>query len=315
MAKALSVDLRERIIAWVQEGHSAHSAARRFMVGTNTAVTIVRRWRETGEIAPAKVGRRPGSVLDAHTDWLRERIEQRGDLTLAELREELIERGLTVTQQAIWYHLERMGLSYKKVLHAAEQDRPDVAEARAAWKAEQPFLDPDKMVFIDETGASTKMARRYGRCLIGQRLVDKAPWGHWNTTTFVGALRSTGMTAPMILDGPMNGQIFLAYIEQFLVPTLKPGDIVIMDNLSSHKSPAIAAAIEAAGATLRYLPPYSPDLNPIELAFSKFKALLRKAAARTRDRLWDTIASILPDFSPTECQNFIQHAGYKLTLV
>ena len=189
-----------------------------------------------------------------------------------------------------------------------------MAAARAAWKAEQPFLDPSRLVFIDETGASTNMLRRYGRCPIGERLVDKTPWGHWKTTTFVGGLRVTGMTAPLVLDGPMNAETFLAYVEQFLVPTLKPGDIVIMDNLSSHKRPAIAAVLTAAGATLRYLPPYSPDLNPIEQAFSKLKAHLRKAAARTVEALWATIASLLPTFTPTECSNFFAHSGYVQTL-
>jgi transposase len=174
-----------------------------------------------------------------------------------------------------------------------------VAAARAAWKEAQPGLDPEKLVFIDETGASTNMTRQRGRCPVGERLVCKTPWGHWKTTTFVGGLRASGMTAPLVLDGPMNAEIFLAYVEQILVPTLKPGDIVIMDNLSSHKSPAVEAAITAVGATLRYLPPYSPDLNPIEQAFSKLKAHLRKAAARTMDTLWSTIACLLPTFTHT----------------
>ena len=190
-----------------------------------------------------------------------------------------------------------------------------MAKARAEWKAEQPVLDPDRLVFIDETGASTNMTRRYGRCPKGERLVDKTPWGHWKTTTFVGALRASGMTAPLVLDGPMNGDIFLAYVEQILVPTLRPGDIVIMDNLSSHKSPAVEAAIAAAGATLRYLPPYSPDLNPIEQAFSKLKAHLRKAATRTLEALWSTIASLLPSFTPKECRNFFANSGYAQTLI
>lgn len=186
----------------------------------------------------------------------------------------------------------------------------DVAAARAAWKEAQPGLDPEKLVFIDETGASTTMTRQRGRCPVGERLVCKTPWGHWKTTTFVGGLRASGMTAPLVLDGPMNAEAFLAYVEQILVPTLKPGDIVIMDNLSSHKGPAVEAAITAAGATLRYLPPYSPDLNPIEQAFSKLKAHLRKAAARTLEALWATIASLLPLFTLHECRNFFAHSGY-----
>jgi transposase len=183
-----------------------------------------------------------------------------------------------------------------------------VAAERAAWKASQPKIDIHRLVFIDETGASTKMARRYGRSLYGQRGVAAIPHGHWKTTTFVGALRVTGMTAPMVLDGPMDGLAFEAYVTQVLVPTLKPGDIVVMDNLAAHKRAEVGIAIEAAGARLLYLPPYSPDLNPIENAF---KAWLRKVAARTIDDLWLTIRDALPEFTSTECANYIIAAGYK----
>jgi transposase len=165
-------------------------------------------------------------------------------------------------------------------------------------------------VFIDETGASTKMARRHGRAPRGERLRASVPHGHWKTTTFVGGLRLSGMTAPMVLDGPMNSQCFLAYVEQVLVPTLRPGDIVILDNLAAHKSPAVRDAIEAVGASIRFLPPYSPDLNPIENAFAKLKALLRKAAARSVDQLWTAIAQAIDTFSPRECANYFAAAGY-----
>jgi transposase len=165
-------------------------------------------------------------------------------------------------------------------------------------------------VFIDETGAATNMARRYGRCPKGQRLLCKQPWGHWKTTTFTAALRHSGLTAPMVLDGPMNGDAFRAYVTQVLVPTLNKGDIVCMDNLPSHKIADVKEAIEAAGATLRYLPPYSPDLNPIEQAFAKIKALLRKAAARTVESLWNAIAGCLNAFSPDECAAYLRNSGY-----
>ncbi len=165
-------------------------------------------------------------------------------------------------------------------------------------------------MFIDETGASTKMARRHGRAPRGERLRASVPHGHWKTTTFVGGLRLSGMTAPMVLDGPMNSQCFLAYVEQVLVPTLRPGDIVILDNLAAHKSPAVRDAIEAVGASIRFLPPYSPDLNPIENAFAKLKALLRKAAARSVDQLWTAIAQAIDTFSPRECANYFAAAGY-----
>lgn len=175
-------------------------------------------------------------------------------------------------------------------MHAAEQDRPDVAEQRELWRYWQAHLHPHRVVFIDETGANTKMARRYGRAFRGRRLVAKVPHGHWKTTTFVGALRATGFTAPLVVDGPMNGDLFLAYVQQQLVPTLRSGDTVILDNLSSHKKAGIREAVEAAGANLVYLPPYSPDLNPIELAFAKLKSLAtpyanpERALAFDRDR-------------------------------
>jgi transposase len=182
---------------------------------------------------------------------------------------------------------------------------------RLAWFEAQTDLDPDRLVFIDETWASTAMARTHGRAPRGERLRMGVPFGHWKTTTFVAGLRLSGIVAPMVLDGPINQRAFEAYVEQILVPELEPGDIVIMDNLSSHKSPAVRTAIEAAGAELRFLPPYSPDFNPIEKAFAKLKALLRKAAERTVDGLWRTIGVLIDLFTPTECANFFTAAGYE----
>ena len=171
-------------------------------------------------------------------------------------------------------------------------------------------LDPDRLVFIDETWASTNMARTRGRAPRGERLRAAIPHGHWKTTTFVAGLRNSGMVAPMVLDGPINGLAFQAYVDQVLVPDLRPGDVVVMDNLSSHKRPGIRASIEAAGASLLYLPPYSPDFNPIENAFAKLKAMLRKAAERTIDGLWSAIGKIIDTFNPTECANYFAAAGY-----
>ena len=181
---------------------------------------------------------------------------------------------------------------------------------REAWFESQLDLDPEKLVFIDETWTSTNMARTRGRAPKGERLRASVPHGHWKTTTFVAGLRLTGMTAPLVLDGPINALAFEAYVEQFLVPTLAPGDIVVMDNLSSHKRPKVRELIEAAGANLRYLPPYSPDFNPIERAFSKLKALLRKAAERTVDGLWAAIGRCLDLYSTKECRNYFVSAGY-----
>ncbi len=160
-------------------------------------------------------------------------------------------------------------------------------------------------------GASTAMTRLSGWGPKGERLVDAAPAGHWKTTTFVAGLRRDGVIAPYVLDGPMTGEVFRAYVEQMLAPALLPGDVVVMDNLPAHKVAGIKEAIRAAGASILYLPAYSPDLNPIEQLFAKLKALLRKAAARTQDALWDTIGSVLDAFTPAECQNYITNAGYE----
>jgi transposase len=168
-------------------------------------------------------------------------------------------------------------------------------------------------VFIDETWASTNMARRFGRALRGERLRMSVPHGHWKTTTFIAGLRRSGMMAPFVIDGPINRHAFEAYVERVLVPELKAGDIVVMDNLSSHKGPRTRELIVAAGASLLYLPPYSPDFNPIENAFAKLKALLRKAAQRTVEGLWTTIGTLVDAFSPAECTNYFAAAGYDAT--
>lgn len=196
------------------------------------------------------------------------------------------------------------------MLHAAEQDREDVAQQRRLWKFWQAHLHQHQLVFIDETGANTKMTRLGGRSFRGERVVSKVPYGHWKTTTFVGALRATGMTTPLVIDGPMNGEMFLAYVQQQLVPTLRKGDTVILDNLSSHKRAGVKEAIEAFGASLVYLSPYSLDLNPIELAFAKPKALLRRAAARTVHELQNTIAQLIDRFSTKERLADFRHCGY-----
>ena len=198
----------------------------------------------------------------------------------------------------------------KKTLHAAEQDRPDVAAARADLKAEQPALNVQRLVFIDETAVTTKMVRHYGRSPRGEPLVAKVPHGHWKTLTLVAALCIDGVTAPYVIDGAMDGATFVAYVEQVLAPTLAKGDIVFMDNLRTHKVQGVREAIAAVGATVRYLPAYSPDLNPIEQAFAKLKAALRKGAARTVTALIKLIGKLIKAFAPDECANYFRHAGY-----
>lgn len=199
----------------------------------------------------------------------------------------------------------------KKTAHALEQEREDILKRRRDWFDGQPGLDPQRLVFIDETCLSTKMARLRGRALRGERCRAGIPHGHWKTTTFTAGLRLTGMTAPFVHDGAMNSEIFQAYVEHVLVPTLSPGDIVVLDNLSAHKVPGARKAIEQAGARMMFLPPYSPDFNPIEMAFAKLKALLRAKAARTVTALWDAAGSVLDAFSPDVCANFFTAAGYE----
>ena len=201
-------------------------------------------------------------------------------------------------------------LRTKKVLHASEQEREDVVRARRRWIRDQGLLDSTHLVFLDETSVNTNMIRAYGRGVEGERVIGRVPFAAWKTLTFVAALRCEGMTAPMVIKGAMNGEAFLAYIERCLVPTLERGDVVIMDNVPSHKVDGVQAAIEAAGATLRYLPPYSPDLNPIEAAYSACKAFLRKCAERTEQALGRRIGQFVRRLQPAACANFFAHAGY-----
>jgi transposase len=198
------------------------------------------------------------------------------------------------------------------MLHAAEQDRPDVAERRQTWRENQPTLDAGRLLFFDETWAKTNMTRLRGRAPVGERLVAKVPHGHWKTTSLMAALGIDGMRCSTVVDGAINRDVFDAFVEQVLVPELRPGDIVVLDNLQSHKSERARRLIESRGARLKFLPPYSPDLNPIELVFAKVKQLLRSLACRTRDELWNAMQSVLDAVTPTDAANCFRHCGYSL---
>ena len=193
---------------------------------------------------------------------------------------------------------------------ASERDRPDVARRRGQWTKYQGRIDPQRLVFIDETWTKTNMAPLRGWAPRGRRLKASVPHGHWKTMTFLAALRHDRIDAPWLLDGPIDGDCFRTYVEKVLVPTLKPGDIVIMDNLGSHKGKDVRKAIRSAGAKLFFLPKYSPDLNPIEQVFAKLKHLLRKAAERTTDDVCSAIGQLLDQFTPQECTNYFKQAGY-----
>lgn len=192
----------------------------------------------------------------------------------------------------------------------AEQTRPDIARKRERWKAHQAKIDPRRLVFIDETWIKTNMAPLRGWGPKGQRLQAHTPHGHWKTLTFIGALRVDRVDAPLVIDGPINGELFTLYAEQVLAPTLAKGDIVVLDNLGSHKGKAARRAIRQAGAHMLFLPPYSPDLNPIEQLFAKLKHWMRDAEARTVEATWRKLGDLLHLVSPNECANYLTNAGY-----
>jgi transposase len=198
----------------------------------------------------------------------------------------------------------------KKTLIAAEQDRPAIARHRRRWQAHQHRIDPDRLVFVDETWIRTDMTRARGWCLRGTPLLAKVPHGRWRTLTFIAGLRRGEVVAPCVFDGPINGTLFTAWTEQSLVPTLRPRDVVVLDNLGSHKNHRARQAVRKAGAHLLFLPPYSPDLNPIEMLFAKLKTLFRKADRRTVEEAWRELASLLYHCKPDECEAYLRHAGY-----
>jgi len=302
--------MRQRLIAEVESGASRRAAAEEFVVSASTAIIWVKCFRETGRCAAKPRG---GSIspLEEHADVLLSLIEKEPDLTLDEIVLTMRRHRILGSRTAVWRFFKRHKITFKKSLRAAEQERADVARARRRWMREQGMFDPAHLVFIDETAANTKMVRLSGRCPRGERLIGRVPQGHWKTITFVGALRRNGMDAPCTVDGSMNTAKFLAYIKQCLAPTLKRNDIVVLDNLPAHKAPAIREAIEERGAELRYLPQYSPDLNPIEMSFSKLKTSLRKAAERTIPRLRRRIGRFACSLTPREARNYFRHAGYE----
>ena len=257
-------------------------------------------------------GHKPKAIAGEHQAFLVQRIRDR-EFTLRGLVAELPSAASRLT-------IDRCGTSFtprssasKKTVIASERDRPDIARRRARWAKRQKQIEPERLVFIDETWTKTNMAPLRGWAARGARLIAKVPHGHWKTLTFVAALRHDRIEAPFVLDGPINGECFKTYVEKVLVPTLAPGDLVILDNLGSHKGKAIRRAIRAAGAKLFFLPKYSPDLNPIEQVFAKLKHLLREAAARTVESVIAAIGQLLGTYTTRECTNYFSNAGYGQT--
>ncbi len=252
MAKPISIGLRRRVYAAISEGLSCREAAVRFKASASSAIRWQAQMRASGDIAPLRNGGdRKSGRIEAEAEFILRQVEERRDITLTELQEKLAAHGTQVGIGTLWRFFDRRKITYKKMTApAAEQQRADVAAAREKWGADQPLLNPEKRVFVDETGITTKMARLRGRAPRGKRCIAAIPHGHWMTTTFTAGLRRGKRSAPMVLDGPMEGEHFLAYVEPFLVPELMPGDIVVMDNLPAHKMTGVRSAIETSGAHL-----------------------------------------------------------------
>lgn len=304
--RAFSMDLRERIVAAVERGqHTLQQLAALFMVDVSVIVRLRQRQRQTGSIAPKPHGGGRTPKLDeAAQDRLLELVRQHPDATLAELRQQLgVACGLTTIHRT----LQRHGITRKKKSkHADERDSPEVQAERAAFEAKMAEVDPAHLVFVDETGATTSMTRTHGRAPAGERVTASAP-GSWQNMTFIVGLRQSGVVAPFAFGGATDQPAFETYVEKVLLPTLQPGDVVIWDNLSAHKSVAARAAVESVGATVQPLPPYSPDETPIEELFSKTKEFLRSIGARTSEILIAAMAVALDLVTEADIQGWFQH--------
>ncbi|MBK8839715.1 MAG: IS630 family transposase [Hyphomonadaceae bacterium] len=312
MTRALSMDLRERAMARLEKGETCRQVAATPQVGVTSVVKWSRRKRDTGSCAPKKPpGPKPYVLKETQRDYIRKRLRDEPHAMLRAIQIELAELGTKVSYGAIWNFVHADGLSFKKTAIADERLRPDVVRRRKRWRSIQTWIDPDRLVFIDETWVKTNMAPLRGWSARGKRLNGYAPHRQWKTSTFLAGLRRHAITAPFVFEGPINGEIFKTYVADVLVPTLRPGDIVVMDNLGSHKGRAIRELVRKAGARVWFLPPYSPDLNPIEQVFAKLKHMLRKAQERTSERAWDRIGQLLKTFSPEECANYVANSGYR----
>ncbi|WP_099513636.1 IS630 family transposase [Microvirga ossetica] len=315
MTQSYSLDLRVRVVAFVEAGHSCRAAARHFGVSDSFAIKLLQRQKTSGSPTPARQGRPPGRRrLSPYETFLIQAVEAKPDITMPELAARLLEEhGIVAAPATLSRLLCRHGFTYKKAQMAAECARADVREERRVWHTQrQPRMrqQPYRLVFLDETYVNTKMTRLRGRSCRGQRLRAAAPFGHWKTHTFLAALRCHELSAPWIIDGPITRSAFDIYIETQLAPTLVKGDVVILDNLAVHKSARAAECLKQRGAWFLFLPAYSPDLNPIEQAFAKIKAHLHKAEARTVDALWRAVGNICNLFEPQECWNYLKAAGY-----
>jgi transposase len=311
--KAYSYDLRERVVRACDEGRGTRQQiADLFGVSTAWIRRLLQRRRQTGSFAAKPhAGGPPPKMNPQRCERLAVLVTEQPDATLAELRDRL---GAAVHRSTVARTLIRMALTVKqKVLYASEQDRPDVRHKRATYQGRAARIDPSRFVFLDETGVNTAMTRLRGRAPRGQRLVGKVPQGHWQMTTLVAGIRADGIVAPFALTGAMDAVAFESYVEQILVPCLRPGDIVVLDRLSAHRGSAVGRAIRGAGAGVWYLPPYSPDYNPIEPIWAKVKGQLRRVEARTTEALWEALPPALGTVTAQDCQHCFAHCGYHAT--
>lgn len=309
-----SQDLRQRVLDTIQRGDgSVHQIAKRFLVSISFVTRLLQLHRTTGSVEPRPHGGGNPAVLGPEDlERLRELIRQQPDATLEECRGRL---GLSCSLMTISRALSKLGLPRKqKVPRAPEQDRPDVQEQRREFRERLAGVDPERLVFVDECGANTAMTRTSGRAPAGQRVYDTTP-GHWESITLTSGMRLSGVTATLAFPGATNTDVFEAYVEEVLVPELKPGDVVIWDNLKPHQSEDAIEAVEAAGAEVVPLPPWSPDLTPIEEMFSKVKGAMRTAAARTTEAVYAAFGSALHDVTPENIAGWFQdRAAYAMQL-
>ena len=313
MPRACSDDLRMNAVKKVMASESCRSVAKLLRVAASSVIKWVRRYLDTGSAGPSRMGSPRTPKLAGQRSRILERIKACPAVTLAELQDWLGVRGVATSVASIWRFLKSCSITRKKLTPVAdERDRPDAERRREKWKGFQGRADPRRLVFIDETWIKTNMSPRHGWGLKGQRVRGSAPFGHWGTSTFIAAPEHDRIDAPWVLDGPVNGDVFRVHVETQLVPTLNRSDIVVMDNLGSHKTEAVRAAIRGTGTRLLFLPPYGPDLNPIEQAFAKLKHFLRKDQPRNRDDLWKNVGSILEKFTPEECSNDLANSGYQV---
>src|SRR4051812_42356369 len=304
----LSNDLRERILDAVdnREG-SRRKLAARFKVNTSTITRLLQLRRQTGSFEPRPHGGGVEPTLDHDAlERLRKLLQETPAATLEALKQKL---GVSGSRMIICRALQKLGLPLKKKSpHASERDTPEVREERREFAEDVEPIEPGRFVFVDETGVTTAMTPAYGRAPKGERVESSAP-ASWESVTVIAALAADGVRAPLAIEGAVNAPTFLAYVEQVLVPALRRGDVVVFDNLSSHLSPEVTAAIERAGASVLPLPPYSPDFSPIEEMFSTLKGFLRRIGARAKEHLYDAIGDGLREVTPQDILGWFRHAG------